>query len=121
MENPSFVGAYLSRFRASCVKKIEALIKPLTLQITFCGTCMNYERYNQLRMEIYQHFNKQQINIVEPIVETVCLEHLSSFEVEIIHFPRMLHSKKAGDGFVDTNEKLELIVKRINDALERSY
>ena len=72
-------------------------------------------KFKHVKSELENVFSKTQIKVVGK--ETP--ECVNCFEVEI-EGSKLLHSKKNGQGFVDTPEKLNKIVQEIEEELSNS-
>uniref|UniRef100_A0A669QI16 Selenoprotein W n=1 Tax=Phasianus colchicus TaxID=9054 RepID=A0A669QI16_PHACC len=83
---------------------------PLRVTVLYCGACGYKPKYERLRAELEKRFPGALEMRGQGTQEVT-----GWFEVTV--GSRLVHSKKNGDGFVDTDAKLQRIVAAIQAAL----
>lgn len=85
---------------------------PLKIHVVYCGGWGYAPKYHRIRQEIEDTFGADVEVTGEGTPGTT-----GYLEVEIVG-SKLLHSKKNGDGYVDTPAKIQKILKGIEDALK---
>ena len=78
--------------------------------VTYCGAWGYGSKYNRLKAELENEFGDdvEMVGVATPNV---------SGYLEVDVKGRLVHSKKNGDGYIDSEAKLQKIIRAVEDAL----
>jgi len=83
----------------------------IKIHVVYCGAWGYEPKYKKFRKQLFDEFTAEQIEVTGEGTPT----STGYFEVEIVG-GKLIHSKKNGDGYVDSAAKLKKIVDAIKDA-----
>jgi len=96
-------------------KKRSAIVRMLKIKISYCGGWGYAPKSQKLKGQLESKFSGK-IEVIEDKIPG----NTGFFEVELEN-GEVLHSKKNGDGYVDTPNKLEKIMSGVENALKWYY
>ena len=85
---------------------------PVKIHVSCCGGCDYNKKVNALKQSLLKKFSPDQFQLEAECGTTTP----GCFEVTVNG--KLVHSKKNGDGYVDTDEKLAKIFNAVRKSLE---
>lgn len=85
---------------------------PVKVMVTYCGGWGYKPKFQKIKQRILAEFAGKEVKVHGFATQTVT----GYLEVEVND--KLVHSKKNGDGYVDSDTKMDKIIQEIDAALE---